>query len=503
MGKRSGSGARRLTQLGAMRPRTPKQLHRFVQVVLGVDVPRRAAGWRPAALDYLEHSFFETPDRSGDAVVWANRGGGKTMLGAAATLLDLIFKPGIEVRILGGSLEQSCKMYEHLLKFLDRSMLRQGGGILAGEPTQRRIELAHGSRVEILAQSHKSVRGTRVHKLRCDEVDEFDPEVWQAAQMVTRSGRCGQVDVRGSIEALSTMHRPAGLMNTLVDGAGEAESQPTQPRLFKWNAMDVIARCPDDRPCQGCVLWADCGGSAKQASGFLPVADLIAQRLRTSDHTWAAEMMCERPRVSDSVYPSFDVGRHVVGDEQVAARFGGPDRGRWIGGMDFGLRCPTVFVWAQTFGQGEDAALVVMDEYVQANLTLGQHVERMRNQADRAGWPELWWVGVDPAGGQRNGQTGMSDIDILRQAGYVVRTRRSTIRQGIERIRRRLDRGTLLIHRRCEKLIQSLRSYHFDFNHIHREEPIKDGPDHACDALRYMVLNLERGAGEVWVRRYV
>lgn len=47
---------------------------------------------------------------SADCVVWAARGTGKTFLGAVATLLDLVFKPGVQIKILGGSLEQSRRM---------------------------------------------------------------------------------------------------------------------------------------------------------------------------------------------------------------------------------------------------------------------------------------------------------------------------------------------------------------------------------------------------------
>src|SRR5438067_3424875 len=62
--------------------------------------------------EYLRSAYFEP---STDLVVWAPRGGGKTRLGAAATLLDLLHKPGISVRILGGSLDQSFHMWNHLL----------------------------------------------------------------------------------------------------------------------------------------------------------------------------------------------------------------------------------------------------------------------------------------------------------------------------------------------------------------------------------------------------
>src|SRR5690606_16753611 len=113
------------------------------------------------------------------------------------------------IRILGGSFEQSSKMYRYLKQMLERDAFND---LIAGNLTGRYVELINGSRVEVLSQSQCAVRGQRVHKLRCDEVDLFDPEVWEAAQLVTRSGRCDNVHVRASIEALSTMHQPYGLM---------------------------------------------------------------------------------------------------------------------------------------------------------------------------------------------------------------------------------------------------------------------------------------------------
>ena len=295
----------RLAQLRALMPRDPWQLQRFVDRLLGLhvnDQPIMPGSASP--LSYLVHSFFGDVWRGvgpmhqvdgGDALLWANRGGGKTMLGAAATLLDLIFKPGVQVRVLAGSLEQGRKMHEHLCTLLGRASMR---GVLASPPTRRRVRLRHGSQVEILAGSARSVRGVRVHKLRCDELEDLPPDLWDAAQLVTRSGACGPWLVRGSIEAMSTHHRLGGLMGRLLDarsapGGGHCSGEGGR-RLFRWTAMDVIERCPPRRACEPCLLWCDCRGRAKQASGFVTVEDLIRQRRRTSDATWRAEMLCER-----------------------------------------------------------------------------------------------------------------------------------------------------------------------------------------------------------------
>src|SRR5689334_16884583 len=87
------------------RPSTPDELHGYIKVVLGFDIPRvPIVEGHDAPFQYVAHAFFEdhSPEAR-DCIVWANRGGGKTQIGAIVTLLDMLFKPGIQIRILGGS----------------------------------------------------------------------------------------------------------------------------------------------------------------------------------------------------------------------------------------------------------------------------------------------------------------------------------------------------------------------------------------------------------------
>lgn len=494
----------RLRLLQAACPHNPDQLHRFVRLGLGINTTRTTI--TPDAsppFDYLTHSFFgdhhpalSTHNSPADLVVWANRGGGKTLLGAVASLLDLIFKPGIQLRILGGSLEQSARMHAHLLQLLRAPLLhhpKPGSpqAILAEPPTQRRLTLANGSSLEILAQSHRSVRGTRVHRLRCDEVEEFHPDIWQAAQLTTRSGRCGPWHVRGSIHALSTAHRPGGLMTRLTDRTSPASTRRTR---FRWTALDTAATCPPDRPCEPCPIHADCLGLAKHARGYIPIDDLIQQHSRTSESTWQSEMLCNRPSRDDTVYPTFNPTRHVrpfthnITDTTLLA------------GMDFGLRSPTAFLWAALIPNNTDTpTLHVIDEYHQANKTLHQHLDHIAARP----WPIPQWTAVDPAGAARNAHSGRSDIDLLRDRGHTIRTHRHRIREGIERVRARIDHDRLLIDPRCTNLIHALNTYHFDPRRPHLEDPVKDGPDHAADALRYLIVNLDLGSRPVTITSYL
>jgi hypothetical protein len=254
-----------------VQPGSRGDLRSFVSACMGVDVPDRSiCGCHDTPMDYLWRSFNcdYGEEASGDCIVWANRGGGKTELAAIATLLDCVFKPGCRSLILGGSFEQSKLMYEYFVKFL-------GGGFgeEAGRIGAERCDFFNGSRVEVLTQSARNVRGRHVHKLRCDEVELFDAEILSAARFVTNSSD----SIKASMEMMSTMHRPYGLMQEQVEkaeaGAGAA--------VIKWCVWEVIEKCVG-RSCSQCPLWSDCGGKAKEAAGYYKIDDCITQMRRSS-----------------------------------------------------------------------------------------------------------------------------------------------------------------------------------------------------------------------------
>ena len=112
-------------------------------------------------------------------------------------------------------------------------------------------QIQHRFAVEILAASETSIRGTRPQKIRCDEVDLFNPDVWEAAQLTTRSATLtleggGTRHVRGSVECLSTMHVPHGVMHRLVQ-----EARGGARALFRWGVVDVLESCPEGHRCAG------------------------------------------------------------------------------------------------------------------------------------------------------------------------------------------------------------------------------------------------------------
>jgi hypothetical protein len=474
-------------------PTTPDELHAWITENLGVHIPRTPIiPGHAAPFDYLCFAFGlggakpADPGAPTDCVVWANRGGGKTFLGAVATLLDLVFRPTIEVRILAGSLEQARRMHAHLRRLFDPREHPELAELVDGKITDRRLTLKNGSSVELLAQSQTSVRGTRVQKLRCDEADLFNPDIWEAAQLTTRSKVCGGTLVRASIECLSTMHVPYGLMHRLV-----AQCREGKRALFKWGVVDVLAPCEEERPCKPCVLLPECGGAAKRAArGHISIDDAVQQKRRVPLTVWESEMLCLRARRTDAVLPEFDPAVHTF------AHDGPKDAALWCAGMDFGFRAPTVIVLAAL---ARDGVLWVMDEHVAAGEVVSKHVERLSEGLAREGvpaWPRPAFVAPDPAGQAANEQTGRSCTDLIRAAGFGVRISRATITQGLTLLRARLAPGSgepprLFVHQRCKVLIESLERYHYDPRRPESATPVKGEFDHAVDALRYLVQALD------------
>ena len=124
--------ARLALALASARPRSPEALWEFVRSAYGLAVPRRAVcPGHAAPMEYLVRAILHA---GRDVVVWASRGGAKTELGSVAAHLDSILRPGCQTRILGGSLDQSERMYKYLLRKWDGAF----AGLLAREPTARR-----------------------------------------------------------------------------------------------------------------------------------------------------------------------------------------------------------------------------------------------------------------------------------------------------------------------------------------------------------------------------
>ncbi len=471
------------------RPKQKRDLKNYVKVFLGIDIPdKKICPEHNSPMDYLWHSFsadFSAERRTNaDAIIWANRTGGKTELAAVATLVDCVFKPNCQVRILGGSGEQSGRMYEYLTGFLHSGFEK----FLAGPVRKSKCSFVNGSAVEVLTQSPMSVRGQHIQKLRCDEVELFDEDVFAAAKFTTHSTS----GIVAAMEMISTMHRPYGLMHKIVSSA-EKFGTP----VFKWCLWEVIEKCMD-RSCSQCPLWEDCQGKARRANGYLKIDDCITQRRRASRAGWEAEMLCKRPSLENVVFDEFDTDRHVQPVDY------DPNLPLYRT-LDFGFVNPFVCLWIQV---DNDGVVQVIDEYVRSRATIDVHAAELKSRTP-APEERIAATFCDPAGASVNDITGTSVIRELRTLGIVTQYRRSGILEGIELIRRAIRCGdgssTLIISPRCQRLIEAMRCYHYPESGSAAaagELPLKDGLyDHPIDALRYFFVNYHHPA-KTTTRRY-
>ncbi|MHC4395326.1 MAG: phage terminase large subunit family protein [Planctomycetota bacterium] len=470
------------------RPVTRANLKRYVKVFLGIDIPdKKICREHNGPLDYLWHSFsadFGAKKAvNADAIVWANRSGGKTELAAVATLLDCVFKPNCQVRILSGSGEQAGRMYDYLTGFL------RGGfeEFLGGRVYKDRSVFVNGSVVEVLTQSATSVRGQHIHKLRCDEVELFNSRVFEAAKFTTQSTE----GLTAGMEMISTMHRPYGLMQKIV-----TEGKQFGTPIFKWCLWEVIEKCVG-RNCSQCRLWGDCGGRAKEAEGYLKIDDCLTAMQRASRAGWESEMLCKKPNLENVVFDEFEPAVHIQPVDYDASL-------PLYRSLDFGFINPFVCLWIQV---DEEARVWVIDEYVRSRATIDVHAEEVKRRTP-GGEERVAATFCDPAGKGVNDVTGTSAVRELRSLGIASRYRRSGILEGVELIRRAIRAGdgtsSLVISPKCERLIEALRCYHYpeDPTGSRAELPLKDGLyDHPIDALRYFFVNYS-GSGKAASRRY-
>ncbi|MDH4203080.1 MAG: hypothetical protein OEV87_09310 [Phycisphaerae bacterium] len=411
--------------------------------------------------------------RSGDCIVWANRAGGKTQLAAVATLLEGVFKPYCQTRILAGSLAQSGRMFGYLRDFVES----QFSDHLSGRMLKESCAFTNGAEVQILPQSSASVRGQHVHKLRCDEVELFETDVFNAAKFITQSKN----NLVAAMEMFSTMHKPYGHMQRLIDAAPDSGIP-----VFKWCVWEVIEPCRSDRSCSRCPLDNDCQGKARHANGYLKIDDVISQMRRSSRAGFEAEMLCLRPHLENAVFDEFDPAVHV---RPVSYDPNLP----LYRAVDFGFVNPLVCLWIQP---DADGMVRVIDEYVRDRRTAAANAEAIMAQTPCAE-PAVAMTFCDPAGAAKNGVTGTSEIKVFKDKGIRCKYKKSGILEGIEKIRAALLSGDgashLIISPKCETLIKAFRCYHYPEDSIPTELPHKDGAhDHPIDALRYFFVNWGR-----------
>jgi len=174
------------------------------------------------------------------------------------------------------------------------------------------------------------------------------------------------------------------------------------------------------------------------------------------------------------VYPNFSRELHLKDVEPKA------DWQRFRS-IDYGYTNPFVCLWGAV---DEDGRLYVYDEHYRAKTLLGDHASAIQRRNGHAQWT------VADHDAQDNAE--------LTAKGIGSRPAQKDVLVGIQKVMARLHpagdgRPRLYIHSRCSNLLREMGQYRWNESKEGRndkEEPVKEN-DHAMDALRYMVMELD------------
>jgi len=390
-----------------------------------------------------------------DFLVWANRSGSKSYLAALIVWSLSSFVRRMETTVLGGSGEQSSRVYRAMNSFW--SLTNLGNDYLASEPTRRLTEWKNGSRVAVLLASQRSVRGPHPNFLLMDEIDEMAPDIYTAALSQPQS----KFGIPAAIGKLSTNHKAAGVMDVAIASAAR-----TKTPVYKWCIWECLESCRDFH-CSTCPLTAICPGEQmKQADGYYKMADFIEKLSELSQAVLTLEWLCLKVGRTDLIYGAeFDEAVHCGPGVPGFAR----DLPALIS-LDWGGVHPfSLGVW-QYFA--ELPAWVRVDEIYQAGITNTRLIDIARKQA--------WWVNI------RGGVADPSRADLIgewAEAGVKLDPADNAVDAGIDTVRNALKPviGNPLFYAnaKCKGWRTEIQTY------IERNgRPVKAN-DHAMDETRY------------------
>lgn len=158
-------------------PQTDSELYYLVQALWGVTIPRhKVCPDHDAPFDAFADAYFE---RNGSIALWHGSRGlsGKSFMVSILGITKAFIK-GADVNLLGGSLAQSTNIHEHMRNAFGNKnapvyMIESEGNYL--------IKLNNRARIRPLTASQKTVRGPHPPFLICDEIDEMDEDILNAA----------------------------------------------------------------------------------------------------------------------------------------------------------------------------------------------------------------------------------------------------------------------------------------------------------------------------------
>jgi hypothetical protein len=292
-----------------------------------------------APFDFMVDVFLKEADK---ALLWACRGGGKTISFAVLYLLNTYYKDNFDIVHIGGTETQSKQGYAYYAG--DPNKDGQTGFVRLpafqgklSEAMVTKTALKNGSRLEIrTGGSSKSVSGPHPNMLGVDELDHISMSVLDTAmQMPMSKGPYRSQTVMGS-----SQYARFGTLRTLVQQAPKRGV-----KVYKYDLFDIMESCGRTYPsgCGACpfFVWTNpytgeeeelCTGRGAQADGHYTYKDALNKLMMTQNlESFALQMLLLQGTSQGLMISSFNKDKHVK-----AFPPEGADLSRWraFGGVD-------------------------------------------------------------------------------------------------------------------------------------------------------------------------
>ena len=429
--------------------------------------------------------FFE---RQSNAVLLANRNGGKTFAVALVAALDSIFKPGCETASVAAIMSQAGKGYKHFLRFIKVPQIWPR----VQKSIQSHTEFGNSSVVEILTGTISGVNSPHPHKANADEVELMKWEVLQEFLSMAKSDKAKGINARNIL--LSTRKYIYGSMQRILDDI--KSGQMPGFKIYTWNIFGVLEHYTEEDIEKYKDLYKlDNDGTpisfydllapyVEATDGFYSIDD-AAQKFSTMTlDTWRTQWTNEKPSREGLIYFMWD-------EQKNAAKTVWHKWMEHFCGQDFGTSNPNVALLIQ-YDPMKEIYYVLSEDYTRrtaiSDATTDTYVDWAKD------YEVEQWVCDTRGAGQILEMNKIFDEEGLGELAIAAPA--TKIEDGIELIRALLREGKLVIDEdRCPELTKEISSlYHYKEG---TDVPEKSD-DHGCDALRYALeWHMEHGGTDL------
>jgi len=256
-------------------PENDDELAAVVTAMWGVTIPRHTCG-----------NPDHTPPFQAFADAYFNRGGTITLwhgsrgLSGKSFMLSILgitkaFLLGCDVNLLGGSLAQSTNIHLHMRNAMESDNAPR---YMVETESQTLVKLTNRAHIRPLTASQKTVRGPHPPLLLCDEIDEMDQEILDAAlgQPMPQKNYLGEI-IQPYTVLCSTWQNPQGTFSEMW-------------RRFKEAEMPIVQWC------------YQC--TANPIDGWLTAETIEAKKREIPAEMWRTEYELGEPSIGNRAFNS-------------------------------------------------------------------------------------------------------------------------------------------------------------------------------------------------------